>query len=546
MSELKGSKILNAGTLSIDLFILKSLHTGEELSIVPLVREISIYESFNHYPTMDIVLEDSLSLVTTFPIVGEETVIVHLSIPDPSFSKSIKHEFRVSSVNNLYRGGQVRKSIYMLRCVSKEHIKELTTHIRKSYSNQPISKMVDGIFQSYLNSEYDSRVFQDQKLPCNISDTEGNRTIVIPNMRPKESIKFLCRESKSSEYKASNFVFYKTLDGFNFKPFDEIIDGTKANTIGGIGLEEYFLTEKSIDGELTNTQPWSLGNDLKSNPEMSVKPATSTLKNFAQTIFNDHATEIEKVSNFIELPKDDKQARSSRSGKPIAWQKITDFKIHTVFDIEDMLKSGAYDNTVFVVNPANQYFDKKTYNYNKDYDSLEKITQNDNGRVVYEKGDLANLAGDSNINYIVSNFGTGVDNQDTKLDFMNLLIASRGLLNHIVADITIVGDTERRIGDTILVQLPEFSSTDDMISQNHRLLAGSYLITDIRHHYNPETGYNIAMRCVKNAYEESIDVLMQKAEEEARKRQNRMVPFTTESLLEQIKNPDTIVDITKR
>lgn len=510
-----GQKVVNTGSMEAETFTLKSLQTGEELNIFPIMQEFSIYESFEHYPTMDIVIEDANSLVTTFPIIGEEILKVELSIPDPSFVRKIRHEFRVAAIKNLYRGAQVRNSIYLIRCVSREQIVDVSSHIRKSYSNMPVSDMAKSLYDSFIRAEYE--MFDE--FPIDVSASEGARTIVVPNMRPREAMNFLCREAKSSEYKPSNYVFYKTLDGFYFRTFDEIINGRTGGTVGGTVVEEYFLTEKSLDGELFNSQRvWNSETGFGDDDVGNSKIETPTVGDLKDQL--DEQTRLATIKAALGISATDTTIRSRKSLKPIAWQKITEFRIHRVFDLEESLSSGAFDNTFYVINPLNQYFEKKTYNYNKDYDSFQKIAKVTDGRLLYEGGELATLAGDSNLNMIVTNYGTGTENQDTKLEFANLMLAANGLINHLIVDITLVGDTDRRIGDTIDVRFPEFTGTDDLITKTNRLFAGKYVVVAVRHNYNKDVGYSMSIRCVKNAYETSIDKLIQVAKADNKKQKD--------------------------
>lgn len=533
------NSIVEPGTLTINKLKLKSLSTGEIMDIIPIVKEFSLYESLDHYPTMDIVIEDALSLITTFPIIGEEVIQVDLSIPDIAFVKHIETEFRVVGVTDFYRGKQTRNSVYILRCISKETFKDLISRVRKAYPDQSVSNMVKSVYEDYLKDEYSSGMSSPEII---VSESDDNRTIVIPSMRPIEAIKFLSREAKSDSYAPSNYILFKTFDNFYFKTFEEIINGTELGSLGGIGLEVYTgsYVKNSPDPKNPNNiqKNWSVKSS--GNPDYSKLEDSQLLDRLEKLEQNKNKSASEQISDILgeTFTNVGGVERSQNSGKPIDWQQMIDYRIHTIFDLEKSIPAGAFDNTVYSINPSIQYLNKEVFSYTEDNGKLKRISTDESASLILKDGTLSTLKGDSSISYIPTDFGSQIGQYDPKKDFLHLLKASNGLLSQIVVDVVLYGDTDRRIGETIALNFPEFSSTEDRIGDVHKVLGGNYVIVSAKHTYNYEQGYQMHLRCVKNTY--NIDP--QKLVDEAKAKKEKMFPSNTDSLIDQIKNPESIIN----
>jgi len=231
------------GSIGVEKIEITNYDKSKTLDIYPIVREFNIYESFaTNFVTVDFFVEDALSLTSVLPIVGQETINIKFKTPHPSFKKGIELELRVISIIDMSRD-KVRSSYYIIKCVVPQMIKDMQTKVRKSYMNMPINQMINELTNEYLN--IDTIVESEE--------TEGTRTITIPNMNPTKAINFLCKEAKSSVNPASNYRFFQTCDGFYFKTIDSCVQ-PNAGKVNKAFVDRYFASDSDMDKNAKDAQ----------------------------------------------------------------------------------------------------------------------------------------------------------------------------------------------------------------------------------------------------------------------------------------------------
>lgn len=435
---------LPAGSIQLETLTLTSDMTGETIDLRSIVQEFSIFEALDKpFLTGELVIKDALSLMTTFPIVGMETVEIEFKTPDPSVLKSVKTKMKVIRMENMKKESVAVRAVgYILKLASREYIDDLNTKIRKSYRD-PISTMVNSICEEYLNTQKD----------LEIGDTDGQRVIVIPNMSPSRAIRFLAKEAMSTTYKPSNFIFYEDVDGFKFKTIESLIQDRGTGRTGRRTTDQYYAAERDV------------------NP----KSESSTTG-----------------------------GRGSRTNKPFELQKITDFSFVNIFSTDKMLRYGGYENRIEYVNPTISLFETKVYEYFNDAINLAHTTSGKAGKFIPQKNDILKGTGDAKVHFYVTNKDAQAEIPEQKHEFLQWMIASQALLNGVLLNITISGDTDRRVGDTIKIQFPEFGGTDDVLGKINKFISGEYLVSSVRHIYNGQ-GYHCVLQVAKNCYEQDPD-----------------------------------------
>lgn len=430
---------LQAGSIRVDeISIVSDLNPSEKWDIKPLVQEISIYESLTSpFLMADMVVVDALALTSIIPLVGQETVTISFKTPHTAVLKPINVTMRIISVENMARA-HTRAVNYIIHMASPEYFENIKTRIMQSYRQKTISEMVESIHSDYLLAQK----------PLEASQTDGQRTIVIPNMSPIQAINFLSREAKSADYKASNFLFYENCDGFNFITLEELM--TRRHPV----IDKYWATIKDYD-----------------NPNRS--------------------------------PRDDAGGGSGgpsrQSTKPYEMLKINHFEFIHLFKADRTGARGGWENTAYFIDPIYSEFNFKEYDYFTNYSDIKKI---DIGKMLSQDNNLISSK-KSMINYFITNqSGSGVDT-DQKPDFWHLKAADQGLVDNILVEVSIPGDSERRCGDIIDLQFPEWGGTDDVEGNVNKYISGKYLVIGIRHMYNTD-GYVCVMQCAKNAYHQDF------------------------------------------
>lgn len=436
---------LPAGSIGLKTFKIKS-KTGKALDIRALLVEFSIFDNIQKtFVTADFMLADAVSLITVFPIVGDETIEIEFNTPHPAFEKSIKLELRVIGIENLKRTN-ARSATYVLKCVSPEYIRNMTTKVRKSYGDQPISSMIKKLYEEYLKTNQD----------LNLNDeSNGIRTITVPQMSPVEAIRFLSREAKSNKYPASNYMFFQSFEGFNLMTIEEMIkkNDTKGN-------DKYWTTE------------FGFYDDASSPRDVAVATGHGG-------------------------------GASRQSRKPFEFTKVMHFSFPQSFQYDKTPRLGALESTMKLVDPVMSLYTEKKYDYFKDFDKFERTTTDHAHPHFFLPPDTDLIAtGDTKVMYRLTNETQEGNNygNDQKSDFIQYRNASMAMLENVVVNVTIPGDSDRRAGDTINLEFPQYGGTDDVKGQLNKFLSGEYLVTATRHIYTAE-GYRTAMLCCKNAFE---------------------------------------------
>jgi hypothetical protein len=418
--------------------------------------------------------EISNESINLFPIVQEFSIYESIVEPFITASLSIKDTLSLMSVLPIVgqetvnikfktpHSAVLRTIDLNLRVVSIENMRN-TTHAREAQyiihlaSPEYFINFRTKISQSFRSKtitdmvkEIHSTILQSQK-ELDAGSTEGARTIVIPSMRPTKAIEFLCKEAKSDKYIASNFVYYENTSNFVFKTIDELIMGK--------ALDSYYSAPKNWK---PNNSPRDGASDTPSG------------------------------------------GASRQSAKPFELSKINSYEFTSLFSADKAGVLGGWENVAQFIDPIYSEFNKYEYDYLTDFNKLNHLGTNgkfisDNNNYISEKSSLETLQ-------ITNITGSGVD-KDQKPDFYHLFRGSMGVMDNIMVDISIPGDTDRKAGDIIKLEFPEFGGTDDIIRNVHKLVSGKYLVMSVRHVYTG-SGYNISMTCIKNNYENEMDTNM--------------------------------------
>lgn len=203
---------------------------GEKIDIREIFIEMNIMNSiFENCIFGTILLVDANSLLTRFPIIGEETIEIQFNTPG-----NIKKNFTgaIWNVEDITPSDNGSKSTYVLKFISKEALTNKGTFVSKSYTNTlTAEEIVKDVMTTYLNTTKTLNVDA-----C----IEPKKTLIIPYMRPYEAIDFLKNRVKAKDSDEDYFLFFERFDGIYFKNFSGIISSplNKANN------EYYYMSNK--------------------------------------------------------------------------------------------------------------------------------------------------------------------------------------------------------------------------------------------------------------------------------------------------------------
>lgn len=177
-------------------------HNGKGADILGNVLEINLFESIylpNFTGTLEIL--DSFDMPQFFPIIGEETLDIDISLP------SIQDD-----ANMMFKGLRVYKitdrriiadktQTYKLWFISPEVITNHENKICKSWSQKTTDRMVKDVF-SVLKSD---KTF-------NVESTIGAHNYISTNFSPFQVLNYLASHRSINTNKLSDFVFFENFD----------------------------------------------------------------------------------------------------------------------------------------------------------------------------------------------------------------------------------------------------------------------------------------------------------------------------------------------
>lgn len=199
-----------AGDVNVNSIVIRS-YNGADLDIQSIVQRIDIYEDlFSPFITVDLSIVDTNNIIGKLPIIGEEIVV--LDIEDgtghgmkmkPMFVYKVKDRVEISE----------RGISYVLSLISAEAVVDINLAISKSYCGQPS----DIVRELVKGETFDSK----QTIA---SEPTKNKVQFIANYwNPLKIIKFLCDRSISEVTDSPSYIFYESIDGFNFVSQDFLV-----------------------------------------------------------------------------------------------------------------------------------------------------------------------------------------------------------------------------------------------------------------------------------------------------------------------------------
>ena len=188
----------------------------EDYDIVGGNPMIDYYESLDS-PTIALTVTfiDIDQVISREGITGGEYIDVTVKIGgfDDFKITSEKHKLMLNSVRNVIT--ETNKQVATLEFITVESIINETARVNKKYAGN-----VTGTVKELLKT--DTKGIQTSK---NLeSDDAANSYAFVGNLkRPLDTIQWLCPKAQSST-KNFGFLFFETLDGYNFKSIEKLLD----------------------------------------------------------------------------------------------------------------------------------------------------------------------------------------------------------------------------------------------------------------------------------------------------------------------------------
>lgn len=180
------------------------------MSVFPQLSEVNIYSSiYASVQRAEITLYDAIGLLTNFPLVGEETVILDFTTAGSNITQTI--EMVATKPMNLIPGEMGRSATFTLMCYSKEILLNNVVRIQQCYS-QLMSDTVTQILTDKLKTT--------KKIVTEPS--KGIQNFIVPNMYPLEAIRLITQMSVAETQNHYNYTFFENADGFHFETLEKL------------------------------------------------------------------------------------------------------------------------------------------------------------------------------------------------------------------------------------------------------------------------------------------------------------------------------------
>ena len=487
--------------------------------------DLNIYEDvFANCLTGNIQIVDGVGLMENVPIIGEETINIHVrtkgfvkerdsksnTIPGPfqgSESEGIINiKMRVTKLSNITK---LNEGIitYTLHLVSEEFIINLKSKVMKSSLNpgslepQRISATVKSLYtQFFKRGRIAKKIF--------IEPTKNPTSLVIPNYPPFKAFNFLASRAVSAGQHAvgSSFLFYETIKGFFFVSLETLMAG------GGMGYSTVEGTEGSPE-ELTFTAPENPVKETYVVQPKRMESKTDDVKNVALEMTAVDSYQFS--SNFDVLQNLTKGMYSNRllTHDLVRMKYDTlDFNIHDPVNLEETVTTDEATGATEVLNVKKMADEAKNFSDNFTHLGKGKLCS---------INQFAMGSPESVISFYPTNFAHDVRFKDdpgpqsvkggikgalniipNRVDqWMQSRMVQSQQLNNIKLNVRAPGLSTRTVGDLIEFKMPtQFLEDRDGETQStqHKYLSGYYLITKLRHHFTKEK-YEIEFEAIKDA-----------------------------------------------
>lgn len=210
------------GTIEVVELSAQKLDSSAPVDIRSIVASIEFTVSLSS-PTIfaKMMLIDNVDFLNNsiFTFTGEE--FINLSVRRYGTDYKFSYKFVVSTLNAELKSISGDSSVYTLTLLSVDSFVNASSFKSKGYTGT-ITEIIQNILESELNTN----------IPINrFTDSVDGQTFAFTEIKPFEKISILtpraCLDSPSI---TSIFMFYENRSGYNFEPFENIMDRANSNT----------------------------------------------------------------------------------------------------------------------------------------------------------------------------------------------------------------------------------------------------------------------------------------------------------------------------
>jgi hypothetical protein len=375
------------------------------------------------------VVHESDNLLESVPLLGEEEITVTY---EDFYGKSATHKLFLYAIEQVGPESSIndRMMKYTIRFTSVQKLQGDQRSIRKSYNTTKISEIAEDIYNTFMltgNKDYDKEI--------EIEETDGEQSLVIPDLRADAAMQFLSRRAYSQKNNTSLYRFFETREKYFFCTPEYLI-------------EKYGSFEGKTEEELNRL-------------------------------------------NFIYNTVED----NTGPGQRIAQQSVNDVSYGNKVDTFHDMKAGMYRRTVTELDPTTRTRIQRDYDYTNEYQDKEmpekvKLTHSDTFLNKYMS------ASTQPEQYLIVDFpqiGQSKGKQDMKKPYQNFYenYTAKPVVNYHFFSNELAFEINGRIelypGMVINLELYKFNNT---VSGNRELdkeRSGKYLVTSVSSSFSGES-----------------------------------------------------------
>jgi len=209
MAKASSETISKAGDFKVDAVSITT-STGLVVDLLGSMMHITFFESIETAAiTGNMLIADSVNLVSTGPIIGQEFIELKLRTPGVKGQSGVidftRNVLVVTSMSIREASGNGEQGV-LLEFASAEILKNERIKLNRSYEGT-CSEIFKGIIRSDLDCT--KELF--------VEPSEGVKKIVFPNIRPIHAIHTLKRQAIARDGLNSPYMFYEDLKGYHFR-----------------------------------------------------------------------------------------------------------------------------------------------------------------------------------------------------------------------------------------------------------------------------------------------------------------------------------------
>lgn len=201
-------------------------------TITPQVAAIEIYEDiFSPFLTGKVCINDSQDLQNLLPLIGQETIRVHIHTPSLEQTDDYILDCMIYKMDDKFRKRE-RNLIYVLHFISREAIVDLNRYVSKGFKGN-IHDIAKKIYTEELLT----------KKTLDIEET-GNTTRFIANFwNPVRCLQWIADQAVNKQ-NVPSYLFFETGAGFHFRSLTSLYQGTE--------IKQRFIWD-NYTAEITST-----------------------------------------------------------------------------------------------------------------------------------------------------------------------------------------------------------------------------------------------------------------------------------------------------